>query len=102
VVVNGRILGVSVIPLQTDSEFDGWRGLFERGEDYDGPESFGGYSGGGLWQNLIEEKDGQIHWTRSLLSGVAFHQSRFKDNRNIVRFSGRRCIYEDLVNALRT
>jgi hypothetical protein len=33
VVVNGRILGVSVIPLQTDSEFDGWRGLFERGED---------------------------------------------------------------------
>ena len=98
VVFNGRVMGVAVTPLETNTEFDGWSGTVVRGEDYDGPESFGGYSGGGLWQNLIEKKCGKIRLTGSLLSGVAYYQS---DDCSTIRFSGRKCIYEALLNVMK-
>ena len=53
--INGKILWGFPTPLETTSEFDGWTFTVERDDDYDGPESFEGYSGGGLWQNLFEK-----------------------------------------------
>jgi hypothetical protein len=42
---------------------------------YEGPRTFGGFSGGGLWQLLVAPEDGKFRVTSRLLSGVAFFQS---------------------------
>jgi hypothetical protein len=95
--LNGMVLTGSVTPIQTKAEFDGWAFTAQDGGQYDGPKNFGGYSGGGLWQNLIKEEDGQIRLVESTLLGVAYHQSGFERNLNAIRCNGRRCIYEHIV-----
>jgi hypothetical protein len=101
VAFNGMILTGVVTPLQTKTELDGWALTVQHGGQYDGPNSFGGYSGGGLWQNLLKEEDGQIRLVESTLLGVAYHQSGFENDLNIIRCNGRRCIYEFIVRAVR-
>ena len=95
------ILTGVVAPLQTQTEFDAWEFKVQHDGQYDGPNSFGGYSGGGLWQNLLKEEDGQIRLAESTLLGVAYHQSGFENDVNIIRCNGLRCIYESIVRAVR-
>src|ERR1700694_2331964 len=45
------------------------------GPGYQGPDSFQGYSGGGLWQMVYAEREGQFEIRDALLSGVVFFES---------------------------
>jgi hypothetical protein len=71
-------------------------------ELYEGPERFGGFSGGGLWQLLGREVDGKLQITQRLLAGVAFYESELKkEGENVTReitCHGRRSVYKALVD----
>lgn len=64
---------------------------------YEGPDSFAGVSGGGLWQAVFEEREGAICVSKVLLSGVAFYQSSIVDNVRAIFCHGRQSIYDVLV-----
>ena len=69
---------------------------------YQGPKSFGGFSGGGLWEVLIEKKDEGFEARDKFLSGVAFYQSNIeKDGSQFIRCNGRRSIYKHVIEALK-
>lgn len=80
-----------------DGEFDYL--LFEvlYNELYEGPQSFGGFSGGGLWQLLGREENGAFCVTQRLLSGVAFYESDLKHGGDgitrEITCQGRRTLY---------
>ncbi len=62
----------------------------------DVPSSFGGVSGGGLWEvGLSMSKSGTISWDeRRHFRGVAFWQSRPSVGRRVIRCHGPRSIFE--------
>jgi hypothetical protein len=71
-------------------------------EFYEGPDSFEGFSGGSLWQILLEHDGATWKITNSLLSGVAFFQSTKKNSeegtiREII-CQGSRSIYRNLID----
>jgi len=61
------------------------------------PSSFGGVSGGGLWQVLIgrSTQTGDFLWKRNL-EGVAFYASPAVAGRRIIRCHGRHSIYGNM------
>lgn len=60
------------------------------------PFSFGGVSGGGLWEiDLLRNKSGEILWNgKKYFRGVAFWQSERSDGRRVIRCHGPRSIFE--------
>jgi hypothetical protein len=67
------------------------------------PESYGGTSGGGLWQVRLERKasGGEITpATVPILSGVAFYQDGVECDRSALRCHGRRSAYETAYEAI--
>jgi len=63
------------------------------------PESFKGYSGGGLWQApLIRGEDGKLKAKEIILSGVAFYETGRSDNKNFIRCHGRRSVYKETID----
>lgn len=75
-------------------------------ELYEGPQRFGGFSGGGLWQLLGKDEGGKFRITQRLLTGVAFYESDLKREGNKVTRDitchGRRSIYKILPDHLRS
>ena len=69
-------------------------------EDYEGPRRYKGFSGGGLWQLLLENCNGSMKVNEKILSGVAFHESPLVEDRRIIECHGRRSVYEAVVHAL--
>ena len=68
---------------------------------YRGPDSFGGCSGGGLWQILLGNTErGQKVVKDAVLSGVAFWESGRVDNKKMVKCHGRRSIYQRVIGTL--
>jgi hypothetical protein len=67
---------------------------------YEGPDCFGGFSGGGLWQVVFGERDGAVNIVDALLSGVIFYQSELGGDTRTIFCHGRRSIYEHAVQAL--
>lgn len=66
------------------------------------PESFGGFSGGGLWQvPLIRDQNGRLRAKERIMSGVAFYETGRSDNRNIIRCHARRSVYGQVVEAVK-
>jgi hypothetical protein len=66
------------------------------------PESFGGFSGGGLWQvPLIRSKDGKLEAKDFLLSGVICYQSPMVENRRFIKCHGRRSVYKCAIDAIK-
>jgi hypothetical protein len=61
---------------------------------YEGPESFGGVSGGGLWQAVFELHNETLSLVEVLLSGVAFFQSAIADDIRTIFCHGRQSVYE--------
>jgi hypothetical protein len=65
------------------------------------PHSFGGVSGGGLWQVLIaQDENGQVLLKETILSGVAFYQSPLVDKKRIIKCHGRQSIYKQAYNVI--
>ena len=63
------------------------------------PSTFGGLSGGGLWQCLLFEKDGETNLLgHPLLSGVAYWQSDPRAVKTMIRCHFRRSLYKVLVD----
>ena len=59
---------------------------------YEGPTSFKGFSGGGLWHILADKNP--------VLSGVAFWQSPLDGDKRIVKCHGRKSIYQRVIDAV--
>lgn len=74
-------------------------------EFYEGPDAYGGFSGGGLWQLLVELKDSKLAIADRLLSGVAFYESAKRENGNQITREiachGRRSLYRTLIDEVR-
>lgn len=102
------LCGVSGVTKEyTDSGFD----YLEVTVDYqtgspDLPYSFGGCSGGGVWQvPLQKDSQGQITPEEYLLSGVVFYQTEAENNHCILRCHGRQTVYAkvpEFVDSIRT
>lgn len=59
------------------------------------PHSFGGVSGGGLWQiPLAESREGEIEPKEYILSGVVFYETGWEGLYQSVRCHGRNSIYD--------
>lgn len=67
---------------------------------YEGPESYQGFSGGGLWQIQLKERDGKLELSDVLLSGVAFYQSEVVSDIRTIYCHGRRSVYDHVWNAM--
>jgi hypothetical protein len=71
-------------------------------EDYKGPQTYGGYSGGGLWHLLIvKREDGGAEVTDRILSGVAFWESPIEDRIRKIKCNGRQSIYRNVIDSIR-
>lgn len=73
--------------------------------DYDGrsvaPRSFGGMSGGGLWQvRLVRNHGGELTHDAHLFSGVVFYQDPATDTSTRVRCHGRHSVYRIAYDAI--
>ena len=69
----------------------------------DPPGSFGGLSGGGLWQvPVVRSEQGVLAAGRPILSGVIFYQSERIENRRRIKCHGRRSIYGSLIDKIAT
>lgn len=66
------------------------------------PRSFGGFSGGGLWQvPVMRTPEGELEVKELLLSGVAFYQNPLNGNRRVIKCHGRDGIYAHAIQAVR-
>ena len=84
---------------------DGWDYInfgAKYGPGYEGPHSFEGCSGGGLWQIVIGKSEtGEAVVTETVLLGVAFYQCAVEDGTRVIRCHGRRSIYGPAVAKIR-
>jgi hypothetical protein len=68
----------------------------------DSPISFGGVSGGGLWQVLIDQKEsGELVMKEAILSGVAFYQTDLVDDKRTIKCHGRNSIFRNAYNKMK-
>jgi hypothetical protein len=58
------------------------------------PSSYGGASGGGVWQVELKLKDGKPTPQDPILSGVAFYQSDMQNDKRTIRCHGRQSVYK--------
>jgi hypothetical protein len=65
------------------------------------PISFGGMSGGALWQvKIIRNRDGDLEYRKPILSGVVFYQDPTNGNQGSVKCHGRLSIYRVAYEAI--
>lgn len=75
-------------------------------EHYEGPNSYGGLSGGGLWQLIVQPDGSKLQVTETLLSGVAFYEFAKKDDGSgritrDIKCHARRSLYKALIDKVR-
>ena len=69
---------------------------------YEGPESYGGFSGGGLWQiNVAKTQNGELVIKDKVLSGVIFYQSPLEENCRTIVCHGRMSVYGPAAEAIK-
>ena len=90
------LCGAGVVTSQhTRGDYDYLHFEAKYGGLYEGPQSYEGFSGGGLWQIQFTDQDGQLQISDSLLSGVAFYQSEIVAELRTIYCHGRKSIYEN-------
>jgi len=93
--------GAGVVSAErTTGEYDYLDFEAKYGAGYEGPQSFQGYSGGGLWQMVYTEREGRFEIKDALLSGVAFYESALVGDLRTIYCHGRRSIYDHALAAL--
>jgi hypothetical protein len=90
------LCGASANPSESD---DGVFDYLEVRVDYGGrtdlPSTFGGMSGGGLWQVLLRRtSNGNIEPEDYILSGLAFFQTEVEHQTRRLRCHGRKTVYD--------
>ena len=72
---------------------------------YEGPDDYGGFSGGGLWQLLVKPNGNKLQIADWLLSGVAWYESKKKNDAGQITREitchGRRSLYQALIDKVR-
>lgn len=95
---------VGIASRPAESWRDGYDYLDLRGRpgvDHDMPGSFGGSSGGGLWQGLIaKHPDGRLELRELIFSGVIFYQSDVEGGFRTLRSHGRASLHEQLADEI--
>lgn len=89
------LYGAGVVTKERDSgAFDYLDYEAKYDSAYEGPNSYQGCSGGGLWQIRMRESGDSVEIVDALLSGVAFYQSAVQGDIRTIYCHGRRSIYE--------
>lgn len=98
------LCGASASPTEShDGEFDYLEVRIDYGQRSDLPLSFGGMSGGGLWQVLLRrDAAGDIEPEEYILSGVTFFQTAVEQDVRKLRCHGRKTVYEYVPKFVRT
>jgi hypothetical protein len=79
--------------LDFETKYDG---------SYEGPESYEGFSGGGLWQIVVAKtQNSDLVIKDKVLSGVAFYQSALVDAHRTILCHGRHSVYQATVDAIK-
>lgn len=65
------------------------------------PDSWGGMSGGGLWQIPLNQKRKNVERESPLLSGIMFWQGKADQRVQWIKCHGRRSVYEHALEAIR-
>ena len=95
------IMGLGVVSKEYEQgDFDYLEFVAKYSAAYEGPNQFGGFSGGGLWHVPLDEECGQIAVKDHVLSGVAFWQSPIVDDERTIRCHGRKSIYQRAIDTL--
>ena len=93
--------GFGVVSKECErNDFDYLEFVAKYSAAYEGPNQFGGYSGGGLWHVPLDKERGQIIAKDRILSGVAFWQSPIVGDERTIRCHGRKSIYQRVIGAL--
>jgi hypothetical protein len=92
---HGQFGFTGITKYYEQGEYDFW----EVGVDYKFnealPITFGGTSGGGLWQvHVTGSKEDGFQVQRRILMGVAFYETEIRNNIRYIRCNGPRTIYE--------
>ena len=86
---------VGVDRLYRQDDFDYIEADVEYGKGLDVPNTFGGVSGGSLWQVPVKKNDGgKLETVSYFLSGVAFYESEIKETKRFIKCHGRESIYQ--------
>ena len=95
------ITGVGVVSKEYEQcDFDYLEFIAKYSAAYEGPQRFGGCSGGALWHVPLANEHGQIVAKDRVLSGVAFWQSPIVGKERTIRCHGRKSIYQRVVDIL--
>ncbi len=92
----GAICGVGIVINEYEiGNFDYLEFEAKYNNAYEGPNSFKGFSGGGLWQFIpIKDSAGVFHISETILSGVIFYESDLAENIRLITCHGRKSIYK--------
>jgi hypothetical protein len=69
---------------------------------HEAPVSWGGMSGGGLWQVRLKREDGRLRHLSPILSGIMFYQHPTTPTECGVRGHGRHSVYEVAYGSIQT
>lgn len=81
-------------------DFDYYEMIAQYSDSNDLPNSFGGVSGGGVWQARAEGCNGVYTIREVVLRGVAFHESRRLGNIRAIRCHGSKSLYHWLLRKI--
>jgi hypothetical protein len=96
------MMGISSAPIESVRDGFDYLDLEARMGDADVPRTFGGVSGGGLWQvQIARHREGGLEVHDVVFSGVLFYQSAVVDGRRRLRSHGRASVHERLATAIR-
>ena len=65
------------------------------------PSTFGGVSGGGLWQIRLARDGDKWSWITPLLQGCAFYETPPSDGKRALRCHGPKSVYHEGIDAVR-
>lgn len=99
-VFRGVCVIFNVAPVREEGEFDYMSIKLNYWPDVTYPLSYQGCSGGGIWEILLEEDQGQIAIIDILLSGVAFFENALDRIGMEIECHGIKSIYDKVVKAL--
>lgn len=97
------MMGISLAPLESVRDGFDYLDLQADMGDADMPRTFGGVSGGGLWQvRIAKHPDDRLEIHEVVFSGVIFYQSAVVAGRRQLRSHGRMSVHERLAMAIRS